>query len=338
MANETNVLLLKEWLISTTPNGMLDLRLESDYSASHFPGSTNIPFGKLDVRLFELPPKGYTLGVLYGTSSSNADGGDSEHIENRIRSILENYNIGFMLNEAQIPSDIKQQYMTESGSKSTLLWKPCTYLSDSIELIESHLKQDSRSGVGGNRDGDKFNAIDIACGSGRDCLYLALRECWRVYGVDNDPILLNKMKEGADTYGCSQDIVDVVMDLETSTPPSALEDSEIQHDQVIQYIEKIEKDLLEKQPQQYDLVHVARYLYRPLFPALRNLVKPGGFILYHTFMVPSLGKPRRPRFLLKQNELKDIFEKEFDVLNYQETHLEDGRPIQVILCKKKIIK
>jgi len=332
-SNNKTIELLKEWIESNN-NGLLDLRSINDYSESHFPKSTNIPMESLDIRLFELPPKGYTLGVLYKSSSSDSSSNQedtittNEQIEVKIKRILENYNISFILNENQITKDFKDQYMVEQGTKSSLLWKPCTYLSDSIDLIESQLKS-SAVGV------DKFNAIDFACGSGRDCLYLALRECWRVCGIDNDPILLNKMKEGADIYGCSNDIIDIAMDLETSTPPSALEDSEIKVEQVKQYIDNIEKELLEKQPLGYDLVHVARYLYRPLFPALCNLVKPGGFILYHTFMLPSMGKPKRPRFLLKPNELKDIFEKEFEIINYQETHLEDGRPIQVCLCKKK---
>jgi tellurite methyltransferase len=85
---------------------------------------------------------------------------------------------------------------------------------------------------------------------------------------------------------------------------------------------------------QFDFVHVSRYLHRPLFPIIRNLVAPGGFVLYSTFMHPSQGKPRRKRFLLQENELAAVFS-DFDVHMFQHTKLDDGRPFQVILAQKR---
>ncbi len=46
----------------------------------------------------------------------------------------------------------------------------------------------------------------------------------------------------------------------------------------------------------FGLVHFARYLHRPLFPLLANLVAPGGFIFYSTFMHPSHGRPKKERY------------------------------------------
>lgn len=42
------------------------------------------------------------------------------------------------------------------------------------------------------------------------------------------------------------------------------------------------------------LVHVSRYLHRPLFPVLKAMVAPGGFVLYHTFLRGSeaFGAPK----------------------------------------------
>jgi len=86
----------------------------------------------------------------------------------------------------------------------------------------------------------------------------------------------------------------------------------------------------------YDLVHIGRYLHRPLLPKLNELVSMGGFIVYHTFMVPSLGKPKKPKFLLQVGELHDHFGGDgFKIVQYRESTLEDGRPFQFICAQKQ---
>jgi hypothetical protein len=59
---------------------------------------------------------------------------------------------------------------------------------------------------------------------------------------------------------------------------------------------------------QANLVNVSRYLHRPLFPVIRALVKPGGFVVYHTFMLECIkfGRPKKPEFLLKPGELARV--------------------------------
>ena len=54
-------------------------------------------------------------------------------------------------------------------------------------------------------------------------------------------------------------------------------------------------------PQEYDAVLVFNYLHRPLMPALRDAVKPGGRIFYETFTTRQAerGHPRNPAFLLR---------------------------------------
>jgi len=68
-------------------------------------------------------------------------------------------------------------------------------------------------------------------------------------------------------------------------------------------------------------------------PVLRDIIKPGGFVVYHTFMVPSLGKPRRPRFLLNYGELAQVFS-DFEVMTYREGKFPDGRPAQYLCARK----
>jgi SAM-dependent methyltransferase len=59
---------------------------------------------------------------------------------------------------------------------------------------------------------------------------------------------------------------------------------------------------------QFDAVVVTNYLWRPLFPALKAAVAPGGLLIYETFAQAhaALGRPRRPEFLLRPGELIDV--------------------------------
>lgn len=78
--------------------------------------------------------------------------------------------------------------------------------------------------------------------------------------------------------------------------------------------------------EQYDLVLVFFYLQRELFPALISALKPGGFLLYKTYMTDQQqfsGGPSNPEFLLKPNELLHAFES-LRVLHYHETVKDKG--------------
>jgi hypothetical protein len=56
---------------------------------------------------------------------------------------------------------------------------------------------------------------------------------------------------------------------------------------------------------QFDLVLVANYLWRPLFPVLLASIAPGGWYVHETFAdgQQHLGRPRNPDFLLQPGEL-----------------------------------
>ncbi|KAN0006918.1 hypothetical protein ACTFIU_005111 [Dictyostelium citrinum] len=360
--------------------GLIDLRNKEEYINGHFPNSTNIPLEELEVRMFELPPRESFIGVIYSDNENknnndidnNNDNNTNNHHNNNnnikeiIEKLLSNYKIKFLISQNQIDnhnednnknnstSSLKSK-QSETGNQSKMLWKACLYLNDSINIIESTLKQQQqqKQHENNNDDNNKFNCIDIACGSGRDCLFLANRKIWKVVGVDNDQTLLNKMMDATNRFNLNGNVLELNLELEPLTPKDNQEDNnnlQIKDQEEIQCL-KLLPTLLEPLKNNnnnnnnnssnsndmigYDLVHVARYLHRPLFPLLNELVKPGGFILYHTFMTPSMGKPRRPRFLLNPNELKERFN-QFKVLHYKETHLDDGRPIQVLLAQKPI--
>lgn len=72
--------------------------------------------------------------------------------------------------------------------------------------------------------------------------------------------------------------------------------------------------------ERFELVVVARYLQRDLFPSIRAAVVPGGVVLYETFTTAQLALgvgPRSPEHLLEPGELRQHFEG-FEILFYEE--------------------
>ena len=71
--------------------------------------------------------------------------------------------------------------------------------------------------------------------------------------------------------------------------------------------------------QRYDIVVNVRYLQRTLTGALKAALRPGGMIVFETFLTDQrrLGHPTNPAFLLEHGELAARFD-DFDILAYRE--------------------
>lgn len=88
------------------------------------------------------------------------------------------------------------------------------------------------------------------------------------------------------------------------------------------------------------LVNIARYLYRPHFEHYHKLLAPGGFLVYHTFMKgcekTSIGRPKRPQFLLNPNELAENFNPKtgFEIIVNEVENIHDGRPTSFFVARK----
>ncbi len=84
----------------------------------------------------------------------------------------------------------------------------------------------------------------------------------------------------------------------------------------------------------FDLVCVFHFLHRPLFPALRRSVKPGGLLIYKTYTTDQLRfdwGPRDPRHLLEPGELlRELAD--WRVLRYEEEWR--GRGTAALLARK----
>jgi hypothetical protein len=71
---------------------------------------------------------------------------------------------------------------------------------------------------------------------------------------------------------------------------------------------------------QYDAIVVTNYLHRPMFPDLIETLAPGGILIYETFAVgnETFGKPSNPDFMLREDELRDFFDRHLQVLSYEQ--------------------
>lgn len=136
----------------------------------------------------------------------------------------------------------------------------------------------------------KAQVLDLACGGGRNGLHL----------VEND---INVVF--ADINGESLKQVE-----------QAVNRLQLNKQKLAQYWQvDFEQDHFDQgndkplKAETFAAIMVFRYLHRPLMTQIKAAVKPGGMIIYETFtkQQAKLGRPKNPNFLLKPNELLEIF-------------------------------
>jgi SAM-dependent methyltransferase len=136
--------------------------------------------------------------------------------------------------------------------------------------------------------------LDVACGSGRHTRYLAAGG-WRVVAVDRDDTALAALAAvpGVRTQAA---------DLEAASWPFP--------------------------PARFDGVVVANYLHRPLFAHLVAALRPGGVLIYETFMQgnEALGRPSNPAFLLRPGELIAALREQLTVVAFEQGRVDAPKP------------
>ena len=137
--------------------------------------------------------------------------------------------------------------------------------------------------------------LDLACGSGRNTRFL-LDQGYTVVALDKD------ISQLADISG-ELNLRKYKFDLETSA-----------------------KFPFNKQ--EFSGIIVTNYLHRPLFGDLINALSHGGVLIYQTFMSghEAYGRPSNPNFLLKINELNDVFANKLDVVAFEQGYEENPKP------------
>jgi len=148
-------------------------------------------------------------------------------------------------------------------------------------------------------------ALDVAMGKGRNAVYLA-KKGFDVEGVDISPQAVRSALGQAREAGV--------------TLNARVADLEIDY--------RIEKSA-------YDVIICFNYLQRSLITQIKDGLRVGGIVVYETFTVDQaqLGKPTNPDYLLKHNELLNLF-RDFRCLYYREGIIEERKALARIIAKK----
>lgn len=270
---------------------LIDCRPFADYIQGHIQAACSVPATELFARLHELPKRSKTL-QLCGKMEDLAVA--RPFLQERGYTLLADINWS-----AQLAEQLAQTGQLEVSAQSKQWWQAAPLLQRFVaEIMPQHQIQASEG-------------LDLACGAGRDLIYLAQRG-WQMTGVDWSEDSIARVQQLALSQNLT--INTLLRDLETDAQP-----------------------LPEFKPASFGLICVARYLHRPLFPLIRELLKPGGVIIYQTFMQgcenTAIGRPRNPKFLLAPNELAEQFQG-FELLLDELELLEDGRPVSAFIARK----
>lgn len=90
----------------------------------------------------------------------------------------------------------------------------------------------------------------------------------------------------------------------------------------------------------YDLITCIYYTQRNLIPQIKNGLKKGGMVLFETYTIDQLKYgtdapgPKNPAYLLKHNELLDLF-RDFHILYYREGEIATDKSVASLIAQKK---
>ncbi len=145
--------------------------------------------------------------------------------------------------------------------------------------------------------------LDVACGHGRHARFFAQRGA-HITAVDRDAAALQYV-------AAIPNVATECRDLEGDAWPYAA--------------------------MSFDAILVCNYLWRPTFDDLLATLKPGGVLLYETFMDGNEqhGKPSRSDFLLRSNELLARTRQVFRVVAFEEGSEINGNG-EIFAVKQKI--
>jgi len=150
-------------------------------------------------------------------------------------------------------------------------------------------------------------ALDLACGAGRNTIYLA-KHGFKVDALDIAQIALDALHVELKSQNLSHLVNTKLIDLDKFSEPK----------------------------NSYDLVLMCNFLDRELIQKAQfSLAKDGVFIV-ETYMVDEKNEKENSdrNNLLEKNELKDIFADDYEILFYDEY---DNEPHEIYQMKKQVI-
>ena len=148
-------------------------------------------------------------------------------------------------------------------------------------------------------------ALDLACGYGRNTLYLA-RQGLVAIGIDRSMDGLISGREDAARANLKASFVQADLTM-FAFPPNA-----------------------------FSVVVCFKYRDRNWYPSIRSALRPGGLLVYETYSIDHLKfghKPLDPAHLLERNELLQAFG-DWEILYYREVW--KGRGIASLVARKPV--
>jgi tellurite methyltransferase len=255
---------------------IVDIRHREAYCRRHLQTAVSIPWGGLPRSLFLLPPRPRPILVVAHSAAVAQEAGTFLASRGWTQVAWLNASMGDP--GLQLPPNLWQ-----AGPFPNRVWEPAPLLQE----YASHLPQ----------HGD---AIDLACGSGRECAFLALRRS-RVLGVDLLPDALRQAR----TLARAACVAPGNLSLRRFDLTDAV----------------VVESLL--RPHRFQLITCFRYLDRALLPAIATALATGGWLIYQTFIEAQAQagrKPMRPEYLLRPGELRQVFEtaNRIEIVHYAE--------------------
>lgn len=238
------------------PGALLDVRDAASFAAGHLAGSGNVPRAELLERRAELPSRDRAVLVISDDPwRAAAAAADLEAMGYADVAALD------------VPLASLPEGHADRGPAARL-WSPAPFLVEVLPRIGP---------AGATRPG---LAADLAAGSGREAVFLALHG-FEVEAWDRAPEALERAGALARRNGVA--IRPEVADLEWGDRALPAE--------------------------RYALIVVFRFLHRPLFPAIERALAPGGWLVYETYRLGQerFGRPKHRRFLLEPRELASAF-------------------------------
>lgn len=140
---------------------------------------------------------------------------------------------------------------------------------------------------------------------------LALRR-WAVWGVDNRTKLLTQGRRLARKHHVDECVHHLLCDLRHGLPFAA---------------------------GTFDLIHVCRFIHRPSLPAVLQLLRPGGWLLYVHFLdgcqFTQVGRPKNRNGFFEIGELEEmIADNGLCLVSSSRALLGDGRPVVCALARR----
>ena len=360
---------LEAWERERCP--ILDTRLYSRYLTHRLHGSVSIPLNELmdQGRMFELPPPTDRFAVLLPSLEDTTvvltekeAVNDPKAVYLKGESCLEDFLFTrgwtkvacYLRDGPELWEEAERMGLIEEGTsppyeeislRRRYLFRPCPLLETWIAAIEQTMASACSSAA--EKEGERslrLRMLEPGCGSGRNLAWVASRQTkisnvsirWEVMGLDSWWGALERCQALAVTSGYPPSQYKLLhSEVDQSSglfiQPAGKKKASSSSSHIMDSIKDVGS---------FDLILFARFLHRPLHDRLPCLLKPGGYMLYNSFIdMPGtklFGRPCGRDHLLDEGELAATFgPPQFEIVHDGfEVESLDGREMSLFVARK----